>query len=116
MKNNKGQALVEFIIIMPIFLLILITIIDYSNIIFKKYALERDLDTISDMYKDNKLSMISSYANDKNIVLKYEESGNLTIINASTSVNVNSPILSRVLGNPYSIQTDKTIYNSSSEG
>jgi len=40
MKNNKGQALVEFIIILPIFLLLIISIIDFGNIISKKYSLE----------------------------------------------------------------------------
>ena len=110
MKNNKGQALVEFIIIMPIFLLILITIIDYSNVIFKKYSLERDMDTISDMYKDNNLTLINNYASEKNIEVEYEEESNLTVINASMSVKVISPILSRVLGNPYTIKVSKSIY------
>ena len=39
MKNNKGQALVEFIIILPIFLLLIISVIDFGNIISKKYFL-----------------------------------------------------------------------------
>ena len=37
MKNNKGQALVEFIIVLPILLLIIISIVDFGNIISKKY-------------------------------------------------------------------------------
>ena len=32
MKNSKGQALVEFIIVLPILLLIIMAIIDFGNI------------------------------------------------------------------------------------
>ena len=32
MKSNKGQALVEFVVIMPIFIMLLISIIDLGNI------------------------------------------------------------------------------------
>ena len=42
MKNKKGQALVEFVVIMPIFIMLLISIIDLGNIIYKKYHLEYD--------------------------------------------------------------------------
>ena len=38
MKKNKGQALVEFIIIIPVLLLLLMGMIDFGNIIHKKYA------------------------------------------------------------------------------
>ena len=60
MKNNRGQALVEFIIILPVFLLLIISVIDFGNIISKKYSLENDLDIISDMYKNNKNENIST--------------------------------------------------------
>ena len=34
MKKNNGQALVEFILVLPVLLLILLGIVDFSNIIF----------------------------------------------------------------------------------
>ena len=39
MKNSKGQALVEFIIVLPILLLIIMAIIDFGHIFTKKYSL-----------------------------------------------------------------------------
>ena len=110
MKNNKGQALVEFVIIMPIFLLILITIIDYSNIAFKKYSLQNDLDVVGDMYKDDKISEINSYVVENNLEISFNSQGTLEVITLSKDVKVTSPILSRVLGNPYKISIDKKIY------
>ena len=41
--NKKGQALVEFILILPVLLLILMAMIDIGNIFLKKYELENSL-------------------------------------------------------------------------
>ena len=46
MRKPSGQALVEFIIIVPILLLILMGIVDFGNIIYQKYRLEGSLDTL----------------------------------------------------------------------
>ena len=37
--NKKGQALIEFILIMPIFLILIMSLIDVGNIYIKKYEL-----------------------------------------------------------------------------
>ena len=37
MKSKKGQALVEFIIIAPIFIMMIMSVIDLGNVIYKKY-------------------------------------------------------------------------------
>ena len=49
--NNRGQALVEFVIILPILIFTCLAVFDLGNIIVKKYALENDLDTIVNMYE-----------------------------------------------------------------
>ena len=38
--NKKGQALVEFILILPVLLLIAMAMIDIGNIFLKKYDLK----------------------------------------------------------------------------
>ena len=45
--NKKGQALVEFILILPVLLLIVMAIIDIGNIFLNKYDLNKDLDTVT---------------------------------------------------------------------
>ena len=37
--NRRGQALVEFVLILPIFLLILFTIVDFGNLLAKKKSI-----------------------------------------------------------------------------
>ena len=61
-RNSKGQALVEFVIILPIILMILFIIIDFSNIFYQKNHLESTLNDVVE-YKENGKS--NSYIKDK---------------------------------------------------
>ena len=110
MKNNRGQALIEFVIVLPILLLIIVAIIDFGNIFSKKYSLENDLDVISSMYKENDQDSINSYIREKNININYEKKEDFIIINVSKTIKVNTPILNNILGKNYKISTSKTIY------
>lgn len=110
MKNSKGQALVEFIIVLPILLLIIMAIVDFGNIFTKKYSLENDLDVISDMYKEGEYTKINSYVADKDISIKYEKDNEFTTINLSKVIKVNTPILNNILGKDYKITTSKVLY------
>lgn len=110
MKNNKGQALIEFIIVLPILLLIIMAIIDFGNIFTKKYALENDLDIVSNMYKQKDYDSINNYIKNKNISINYETEGELVTINLSKTIKVNTPILNNILGKNYKITTSKVIY------
>ena len=111
-KSDKesGQALVEFILILPIFLIIMLTILDFSNIAFKRYNLGNDLDTIVDMYEDNNLNLINSYALEKDIKISYGEEEYFTNVNVSKNIGVISPILAKILGKDYQITLSKKIY------
>ena len=110
MNDNKGQALVEFIIILPIFLLLIMCIIDLGNIISKKYSLENDIDVISDFYDKSEYGKINDYVSGKDIKVSYSNSNELLIINLSKEVNVTSPILNLVFGKKYEISVEKSIY------
>ena len=110
MNNNRGQALVEFIIILPIFLLLILALIDFGNIITKKYSLQNDLDTVSSLYQDKKYSNINSYITDKNIKISYTTKEDLLAINLRKEVKVMCPILNLIFGSTYEINVEKDIY------
>lgn len=110
MKNNKGQALVEFVMVLPVIILVLITIIDFGNIITKKYSLENDLDYVSTLAKQTKYDDINNYINDKNITINYQSNDNLLKINLKKNVKVISPLLMIIFGNDYQIEAEKSIY------
>ena len=110
MKNNKGQALVEFVIILPVFLLLIISVVDFGNIIIKKYSLENDIDVLSEMYVSKNYEEINKYVNDKNIKIAYSNENDLYKITLSKDVNIISPMLNIVFGKAYEVSTEKSIY------
>ena len=111
MFNNKGQALVEFIIIIPIFMFLIMGVVDFGNILYQKYELGSELDIVTDLYKQDKLNDINNYLNGKEIAVSYSTDGNLEKINLSKQITVLTPGLNLVLGNIYTIKVERVIYN-----
>ena len=109
MKSNRGQALVEFVIILPVIILIIMAIVDFGNIISNKYALENDLDTVVDLYKNN--DNVDDYIKDRNENIEYQSSDKYITIKLSKDVNVTTPILNNVLGKKHQITVMRTISN-----
>lgn len=86
--NNKGQSLVMFVLIIPIFLLIITLIYDVANAIYEKdrlsntiwIAIDYGLDNINDITKeelndmiisnDDGLNYIDVIVNDNEIIVK----------------------------------------------
>lgn len=52
--NKKGQALVEFIIILPIFIFMVLAIIDVGKMLYSKNQMQNNLNEVVSMYKDGK--------------------------------------------------------------
>ena len=75
MNKNRGQALVEFIIIVPILLLILLGIVDFGNIIYRKLTLESTLDTVVDLYESNKQTELEKFVAESDVTYKQEVDG-----------------------------------------
>ena len=110
MKNNKGQALVEFIIVLPILLLIIMSIIDLGNIFVKKYSIENHIDIVYKMYLNDDNDNISRYVKDNDLLLNYENNDGVITINLSKTVNINTPILSNILGKKYKVEVSRFVY------
>jgi len=111
MKNNKGQALVEFILILPVFLMIILCMIDFGKIFYAKYTLQNDLDLITDLYKQDKVDEYNNYALNQDINLEIIENSSLVTITVIKNVEINTPFLSNLLNNPYEAKESLTISN-----
>ena len=109
--NNKGQALVEFILIIPIFMFILLAIIDISNIVTNKYKLEDNLNVVVELYQNNDKVELSNYVNKENITVDYEKNNKYTKIIAKKIVSIKTPGLNNILGKQKEIDATRTIYN-----
>lgn len=109
--NRKGQALVEFVLILPIFIMILFSIVDFGMIFNKKNELENiSIDIINLLNNNNnKIEEIQKEYPKVDIKLTNEEK--YTIVEISTKVNIITPGLNRVLGNPYIVKVERKIPN-----
>ena len=108
--NRKGQALVEFVLILPIFIMILFSIVDFGMIFNKKNELENiSIDIMNLLNNNNKIEEIQKEYPKVDIKLTNEEK--YTIVEISTKVNSITPGLNRVLGNPYIVKVERKIPN-----
>ena len=110
--NRKGQALVEFILVFPLLLLVLFAIIDFGLIINKKNELEnKSVDIVTLLKNGKSIEEINNIYSD--ISIKKEDNSDYIKIIISEDVNVMTPGLNLVLGNPYRIEIERNIPNAS---
>lgn len=108
--NKKGQALVEFILILPIFIMILFAIVDFGTILNKKSELENTSSDIITMLKNSSnINDIKKIYPDLEIALEDDEK--YTRIFITNNVNIITPGLNLVLGDPYQIKIERVIPN-----
>lgn len=105
--NKKGQALIEFIIIMPVIIYIIMIIVDFMVIFSNKNKLESNMNEIVALYKENEIDMISSYNNN----FKYQIDDNYSYLEISVNYQLISPGLKYVLGDPYVIKCERVVVN-----
>lgn len=77
MLNNKGQSLILFVLIIPVFLLLFVLVIDVGNMI----SIRRELDNINHITIDYGLSNIKDINNDKLIEIIKLNDDNVDIEN-----------------------------------
>ena len=110
--NRKGQALVEFIIILPVLIYILLAIIDIATIFYTSNRLENKLNDVVDMYEnDEKTSDINdSIKKDiKNAKLDINEKNNYTEFELSKDVDIITPGLNLIFKNPYKVTARRVV-------
>ena len=108
--NKKGQALVEFILVLPILLLIIISMIDIGNVFLKKFDLNNDLETVATLYENGDMTNLNNYLEEENINLSENSKDDMITLTLSQKVSISTPVIKQVLGNEYEIKTSKTIF------
>ncbi len=99
--NNKGQALVEFIIIIPVLILILLAIIDYSRII----QVRSNLESIAEEVIDDK-----NYELDSDITINEVTTDGERSYYLRKKVELYSPFLNLVMDNPYPVEVKRVVH------
>ena len=113
--NKKGQALVEFVIVLPILIMILFATIDFGLIIYNKSKLESKLNDVVNMIKnDESEEIIEKFINkeaSRKTTYKIVEDGKYITVKLFTSVEIMTPGLNKILDNPYKISVSRVIYD-----
>ena len=96
--NKKGQALIEFLLVLPILIIILLLVVDLGRLMIMRNHLETvltsvDKDTIEINDKEYKITLNKK---DNYIYLK-------------SCIDVYTPGLSKILGSPACVETSKEI-------
>lgn len=107
--NKKGQALVEFIIILPIFLLLIMGIVDLGRICYTKMNLEENLNFIIDIYNKNK--NMAEIKDKLNIDIDIKNDNEYTNFLVTKKLNIITPGLNLILDNPYIVKSERSILN-----
>ncbi len=98
--NKKGQALVEFIIIIPIFVMLMLAVFDYAKIMQTRFDLETRLEDV--ILNDVNLS------NDETLEVMDLEGEKKYIL--KKNVSIFSPVLSVFMGTKYEIKCERVVY------
>ena len=108
--NRKGQALVEFVLILPVLLLLIFAVYDFGMIYSKKSSLENNSSDIISLYRNGK-SMEEIRGLYPNLIISDELDDDYHKITITDKVKVITPGLNRILGNPYNIKVERYIPN-----
>ena len=112
-RDKKGQALVEFVIILPIIIMIVFCLVDFGKIYYTKSNLEGIMDKVVDMYNNGKNeNEIKKYLekNSKDVSLKISNDNNEYInIEIGKDVDIFTPGLNVILSDPYNATVKRVL-------
>lgn len=112
MKNNKGQALVEFVMILPVLLMLIFCIIDFGRVISLKSDLESKTDDIITFYKnDYSLDEINNTIDDKDVNINIITNDSYTTIKLEKKIKPITPGLSYILSDVFDVSVYRVIKN-----
>ena len=101
-NDNKGQALIEFVLILPILIFMLLAFIDIGKMIILKNHLESllsDINIKTESIKDLEYE----------IKFTREEKGEEVVVTLESCLEVTTPGLSKIIGDPACVTTSKII-------
>ena len=111
MKNNKGQALVEFILILPIVLIIIFTTLDIINLAIQKNDLENKVNDEINLVTSGKVTLYHlEHTFDENYKLTIQKNDKYINISIVKHTRWISPITKLILPN-YNIEVKRVIPN-----
>lgn len=111
--NRAGQALVEFVIILPIFIFMIFAVIDLGKILYFQNNLESKMDEVITSYealKNEKEIEKRLYLNNDHISLEMKKDNQYVEFELSRETDIITPGLNLIFGSPYDITVKRVVY------
>ena len=108
--DKRGQALIEFVLILPVFLFLILAVYDFGMIFMKQNELESNSSDVVLLYESGKtVTEINNLYNPVVVVVSVDNE--YTEIKVSDKLKLVTPGFNRIFGNPYEITVKRYIYN-----
>lgn len=108
--NKKGQALVEFVIILPIFLLLILGVVDIGTILYNRTMLEGSMTDVISMYERGlDETEIKENLDLEDVNLEVLDSSNSLQFYLTKEIDIITPGLNLIFDNPYQLQVSRSI-------
>ncbi len=111
--KKRGQALVEFIIILPIFIMLVLGVIDIGKILYSKMMLESQISEVISLYESGKTQeeIATKLEFDEDISLDIVRDNEYINFDLTKNIEIITPGLNFVFENPYSLKVTRSIDN-----
>lgn len=115
MLNKKGQALVEFIIILPISLLLIFCVVDFGRVIALKSDLENKASDVVTFYQNGntpeEIKGLINNKDEKDLNLEIITNGEYVTINLFKKIKPITPGLSYIKQDVFNVSVSRVIRN-----
>lgn len=111
--NRAGQALVEFVIILPIFIFMIFAVIDLGKILYFQNNLESKMDEVITSYETLKsVDEIEKklYLEEDYISLEVKNDNQYVEFKLARETDIITPGLNLIFGNPYDVTVKRVVY------
>ncbi|MGN1000999.1 MAG: TadE/TadG family type IV pilus assembly protein [Bacilli bacterium] len=119
MKNRRGQALIEFVLVLPILIMLLFSIIDFGTILVRKSQLENKINDAYevakstadgvDLYEKIKSAVNEDSDIEIDVELVFSNDSDYMTIRLTSDVKTITPGLNLILGYPYKATAERVI-------
>ena len=116
MRDKKGQALIEFVLILPILIMLIFAVIDFGNIFVNKNELENalslvnDIDTNKDDINYNNIyDLVNSNRSKEISVTIVEQNAGYITVTLERKIDIITPGLNLILNDPYIVSVQRVI-------
>lgn len=110
-SKEKGQALIEFVLLLPIIIFLILAVIDIGRILYTKTWLESKMnDVVFLVNKENQdANELDTLLENEQIVVKLKTNNDKTEITLLKEISFLTPGFNLILDNPYDIKIKRIV-------